>query len=656
MQNFSIGLSGLNAAASALEIVGNNIANASTEGYHRQRVELTPSTYGQMGGGSVGAGVDVSGVTRLVDKLLESEIMRQGSSYEQVSQELSILTAVETTFGEFSEGSGLNALIDGFFDAIRGLAAHPLERVWRNDVISSAEVMSNEFRRLGASLSSLEDQVVLEAQSAGDSINSLITQIAEMNGKIQTIEIGQGQASNLRDHRDHLITELAKLASVETQEREYGIVDVSIGGLPVVTGVVTIAVRVGLQDDQALGISTADAQGTSLGAQGGRLGALMSLKNELLNDIADDLDNLASSIISLVNQRHVQGLGVDGSFSELSGWSIDSTELSSSGAAVTDGTFYIRMTNTATGEVERHAIEVNASGASPDTPATIAARIDAVPGLSASILSSRLHIVADLGYTFDFIPAVLPEPAATAFTAASPPTVSVSGIYNGQENQDFTFTVAGSGSVGNGSLRLDVTDGNGGLVSTLNIGQGYAAGDAVELRNGIKVAVSTGQLNDGDSFEVQALATTDTSGFLASVGMNAFFSGASASEMRVCDEITATPDRIATAYGGDLTDNAAALRLAAVRDDRMDDLTGMTASEYYHRMIANLGQQVDLRESRQDNIEAMVQNLEKRRSEISAVNINDEAALLMIYEKMFQAMAKYLSTLQTTMSTLMDMV
>jgi len=113
---------------------------------------------------------------------------------------------------------------------------------------------------------------------------------------------------------------------------------------------------------------------------------------------------------------------------------------------------------------------------------------------------------------------------------------------------------------------------------------------------------------------------------------------------------------VATAYGGDLTDNTAALRLAGVRDEGVDDLTGMTPGEYYHRIVAHLGQQVGLRESRQANIEAMVQNLEKRRSEISGVNINDEAAQLMIYEKMFQAVAKYLSTLQLTMNTLMDIV
>jgi flagellar hook-associated protein 1 FlgK len=509
---------------------------------------------------------------------------------------------------------------------------------------------------MGTSLRSLEDQVVLEAQNTGDSINSLVARIAELNGKIQIIEISQGQANNLRDQRDHLISELAQLASVETQEREYGIVDVSIGSVPVVTGAAIVEVQVGRRDDQALYISAAGSQGYSLITQGGRLGALMSLKNELLEGIATELDTLASSIVNRVNQYHVQGLGTDGSFSELSGWSIDAVELPSTGGTVTDGTFYVRVTNTTTGEVKRHAIAVSATGSPPDTPTTIAAKIDAIPGLNASIISSQLHIVAGLGYTFDFLPAVLPSPTATDFTAGSPPTVSVAGIYNGQENQTLTFTAVGSGSVGNGSLRFDVTDENGDLVSTLSIGQGYAAGDMVELRNGIKIAVSTGQVNSGDSFEVQALATSDTSGFLALAGMNTFFSGASASELRVRDDIVDTPDRVATAYGGDLTDNTAALRLAAVRDAKVDALSGMAPGEYYHRIVANIGQQVGLRESRQENVEAMIQNLEKRRSEISGININDEAALLMMYEKMFQSTAKYLTTLQSVMTTLMDMV
>ena len=656
MQNYAIGLSGLNAAQTAMDIVGNNIANAATEGYHRQRAELAPSAAGQIGTTVIGAGVNVVGVTRMIDRLLESEIMRQQSAYGQTSQELSVLNSIETSLGEFTETGGLNATIDAFFDALRGLAAHPQERVWQNETISSAQSLVNEFRRLGALMTGLEDQAVLEAQNTTESINALIAQIAELNGQIQRIEISGQQASNLRDYRDRLIMDMAKLADTETQQREYGVVDVSIGRLPVVTGSVTMSLEAGLQPDQSLAISIAGAEGATVDIQEGRLGALLSLRNELLAGYRVELDTLAKAIVSQVNRYHVQGLGRDGSFRQLSGGAMNGEDLSSTGASVTDGAFSLRLINTTTGRVERHTIDVNVSGPGADTLESIAVKIDAIAGLNTSVVSSQLHIVADLGYTFDFLPAVLPEPTATNLTAASPPAVGVSGVYNGSDNQTFTFRVVGGGSVGNGVLRLDVTDASGDVVTALNLGAGYAAGDVIELRNGIKISLSMGQVNDGDTFEVEALATVDTSGFLAAAGMNTFFSGSSASEMRVCSDIVDAPGRIATALGGDLTDNTAILKLAALREEAVESLGGMTPSEYYHRIAANIGQETSLKQSRQDNIEAMLQNLQKRRSEIGSVNINDEAAQLLVFEKMFQAMAKYLSSVQTVMMTIMDMV
>jgi len=649
MQNFSIGLTGLNAAQTALDVIGNNVANAATEGYHRQRIELSPSTYGQTGGG-----VNVAGITRMVDTLLESEITRQQSSYSQVSQELSLLSTLETTFGEFAGSGGLNATIDEFFDSIRALAANPLEAVPRNDTVSAAQALTSEFRRLGSSLKSMGDQVVLEAQNVTDSINQLTTQIAELNGKIQSVEIGQGQggANNMRDQRDRLIGELAQLIGIETQQRDHGIVDVSVGGIPAVTGSVVLDLAVGLHEGGVLTVSVGGSQGCDLEVEGGQLGGLLALKNDLLKGVQTDLDTLAKAIVDEVNGIHVQGLGQDGSFQDLTGWTIGGETLAALG--VTNGTFYIRVTNTATGVVQRHAVAVNVSGAAPDTPASLAGKIDSIAGLGASISSGRLCIVADQGYTFDFLPAALPGPTATSFTGASPPAVAVSGIYSGDENHVFTFTVVGTGSVGNGNLRLNVSDEGGNLVGTTNVGDGYAAGDAVQLSNGLKIAVGMGTLNAGDSFQVKAFATTDTSGFLAAAGMNAFFSGASASEMRVCSDVLDAPDRIATAFGEDLTDNTGALRLAALRDEAAADLAGMTPGEYYQRTVANLGQEVALRESRQENVEAMLQNLQKQRSDLSSVNINDEAALLLVYQQMFQAAAKYLSTLQATMTTLMN--
>jgi len=211
--------------------------------------------------------------------------------------------------------------------------------------------------------------------------------------------------------------------------------------------------------------------------------------------------------------------------------------------------------------------------------------------------SSRLHIVSDLGYAFDFIPALLPEPNTSNLTAAQPPAISVSGIYNGQANQRLTFSTVGTGTVGNGSLRLDVRDEAGDMVATLNIGSGYAAGDVIEMRNGVKIAVGPGDLNEADTFAVDVFGTTDTSGFLAAAGLNTFFTGASASEMRLRADVAENPNRIATAAGADLSDNAIALRLAHVKDEPIDSLDGLTGNEYYQRIVARVGQEVALKGS-----------------------------------------------------------
>ena len=654
MQNFSIGLSGLNAAYAAMDVIGNNIANASTEGYHRQRVELRPSDTTQTGRAAIGAGVDVAGVTRLINTLVQREIVSQTSSYGQVSQELSTLSSVETTFGEFGASGGLNETLDKFFDALRGLAANPLEQIWRNEVISTAQILTTEFRRLGNSLSSLADQIVIEAQSVTDSINLLTEQIAELNTKIQAVEINGGQANNLRDSRDQRIADLARLTSVETRTREYGGVDISIGGLPVVTGAIPQAVAVSPQSDGTLALHAAGGEGYALDVQGGTLGGLLALKNTLLPRLRNELDTLAKGIVSQVNAYHVQGVGLGGAFTEMDGWILSSNDLSEIEPPITDGTFYIRVTNTETGEIQRHAVIVNVSGASPDTLDSIAAKIHAIDGLNASSSLSKLHIVSDLGYKFDFIPAPLPEPTVSNLTGSTPPTISISGIYKEESNDTLRFTVGGTGAVGNGVLRLTATNAAGDVVATLNIGSGYAAGDVIEMINGVKIAVGTGDFNDGDTFDVDVFETTDTSGFLAAAGMNVFFSGASASEISVCTDVAKDPNRIATALGGDFSDNVAALRLARLHNKAVESLGGMSPNEYYQRMIAGLGQEVALKQSRQDNIEAVIEDLKQQQSDLSGVNINDEAAQLIVFETMFQAIAKYLMTLQNAMASLMD--
>ena len=63
------------------------------------------------------------------------------------------MQTVEGSFGEFSEGGGLNAAIDKFFNSLQDLCPHPGESIWQNQAVSSADAMAGQFRTLGSSLS-----------------------------------------------------------------------------------------------------------------------------------------------------------------------------------------------------------------------------------------------------------------------------------------------------------------------------------------------------------------------------------------------------------------------------------------------------------------------------------------------------------------------
>ncbi len=657
MDSFSIGISGLQAAQKAFDTIGNNVANAVTDGYHRQRIELRPAYSGQVGSILLGGGVEVASITRLIDGLLEQEILRQKSLLGQVSQEFATLRTVENAFGELLEGSGLSAAIDNFFNALQDLSAHPTEIIWQNQIVTVSKTMAGQFRTLGEFLTSLKNQIELEAANSIEQLNILTNRIAELNDNIEKQEIGGGQANNLRDQRDQCITELSSLVGIETKTRKHGVIDVYVAGTPVVIGASAINLEAGLKEEGKLGISVAGANNFNINVQGGRLGGLLSLRNELVSDIHNDLDDLAAAMIQQINQYHVQGVGSTGSFTDLTGWPVMSENLADFGSDVTDGKICIRVTNTSTGAITRTEIPVDKSA---DSLTSIATYITSnVNGVTASVVSSKLRIQADTNYKFDFIPAVLPEPTNSDFTGAtSPPTISVSGIYTGTANDTFRFTVSGAGSVGNDTLQLVVKDGvgTGNVIATLNIGDGYAAGDLLDIGNGIKVSLGTGDFALNNYFDVKAFADTDTSGVLATVGINTFFSGSSASDIAVCSDIAAIPGRVASALGADMTDNANALRMAGLKDQAVTSLNSMTPGEFYRQMVTDIGQQLFVKQARKDNIESMVQNLGNQQGEISGVNINDEAAQMLVFEQMFKAMSKYMSTIQSLLISIMEIV
>ncbi len=654
MANYTIGLSGLNAAQRALEVVGNNIANAATEGYHRQRVDLTTAYSSQTGSVSVGGGVNVKGVTRAVDTLLEQEIVRQKSSLKHVSTEVDMLSSVETALGELSgETGGLNILMDKFFASLTDLAAHPNDAIWQNQVLTHAQSVANQFRTLGDFLQDLQTQIKLEVENTVKTINSLSSKIAELNSNIKKIELSGGSANNLKDQRDQTIVELSELAGVRTQARDHGVVDVTVAGLPLVMGMFSTDLTSDFDSDGKLGISLKDAASLETNVEGGRIGGLLSLANNLISKADADLDKLASAVISKVNQYHVQGVGPAGSFTTLTGSIMSGSDMSAYKPPITAGEFYIRVTDSATGDISRHKIAVDPAS---DTLATVASKIDALTGVSASAASSKLTISAQAGYKFDFVPAVLSEPTKSTLNGSSPPSIEISGIYADSANDTIKFAASGAGTVGNGTLQLSVTNGAGSTLANLSIGSGYAPGDTITLENGLKISVGAGDFAAADSFEADVFTDTDTSGLLSTVGINAFFTGSGADDIAVASVLLDDPRRIASAAGPDMTDNTVARQMAGAGSESVSTLNNQSCGDFYRRFVTDIGQNVQLKKMRSENMASMVESLSEKQAQLSGVDINDEAAQMLVFEQIFQAMSKYLATVQNSVATMMQIV
>ncbi len=660
MSNYSLGLSGIRAAQRGLDLIGNNVANAATQGYHRQQMELRPAYSSQYGDVLLGGGVELGKVSRSIDALLEQEIIRQDSLLEHVRQELTTLQTIENAFGELTtENSGLDAAIDSFFNALNDLSIHPGEVVYQNQLITSAQNMLLGFRSVGVFLDDLSAQLVTQAQYSVEQVNVIVDDIARLNTDIERMVMHGSEPNNLFDQRDKLISDLSKIIPVKTFTLKDGRVDVIGANMSLVTRNRSTHIRLGATDTGRFGIAADGDFSYSDDFEGGSLGGILSLKNNIIGQLSQNLDSLALAITGRINQWHSQGVGSTGPFSQLEGIALKTSDLSQLSPAITDGEFYIRLTDTQTGIVSRHKITVDITGG--DTVEDIVQKISAINGLSADFTDARLRIFADSGYKFDFCPAVLPTAEDRTGSGPSAAQIDVSGIYTGSENIVYEFRVSDAGDVGNDTVKIDVTVKNtaGETLRTLTIdaGANYVAGTNIDIDAlGLKISFNSGSLAQDETWKISAFASTDSSGLLVAAGMNTFFRGSSARDMSIADEIIQIPGRVAASIGPDMNDNLNASRMAALKDAVIAELSNMTCGDYYRRLAADVGQQVQMRQIRTEGIEGIVKNLYNQQGDISGVNINEEAAKMLIYEQMFQIMAKYLTTMNESMNYILNVI
>jgi len=306
----NIGLTGMFAASASLQTASHNIANASTPGFTRQRTLTGSALAVDTGYGLLGSGTQVMDISRQTDNFLVARQRDQMAMLSQYAAADSALATVETIFGSV-ENNHLGDALSQFFNAWSSLATPPHSDALRQDVLGSAERLALDLQSMSNSLDSLAGDIDDQMSAGVESLNSLMTTVADLNRQILMSESTQSSANDLRDQRDRLLAEISSLARTDVIERDDGTVDVIISGRTLVTRdhVELLEVQHEASDDGRPGsarITVKDGRYELVLPEGELLGLQQARDDQVVHS-RRELDELARTLMERVNELHVQG-------------------------------------------------------------------------------------------------------------------------------------------------------------------------------------------------------------------------------------------------------------------------------------------------------------------------------------------------------------
>lgn len=227
---FNTAVKGLNAQQTALSTSSNNISNANTEGYSRQRVELKEDiTYEIAGVGRMGTGVKIEDVVRTVDGLVDYQIRNENSTLNQYSAKSDVMSQLEAVFNEPSD-SGVNASIGEMFNAWQQLSNNPESSGAKIVVVEKSMTLADNVNQMAAQLDQLKDDTVSNLEKNVFDVNSTVEQLKTVNDQIFNIAIKGESPNNLLDQRDLLMKQLSGLADCTGSFDKWGRANVTLGG------------------------------------------------------------------------------------------------------------------------------------------------------------------------------------------------------------------------------------------------------------------------------------------------------------------------------------------------------------------------------------------------------------------------------------------
>jgi flagellar hook-associated protein 1 FlgK len=616
-----IGKRGVHAHQQALYVTGHNMDNAATEGYSRQRAELSafepiylPGLNREETPGQIGQGVVVERIERLRDQLLDKRIVAQASAEGYWSARDPYLRAMDNLYLE-PGGNSVRGKMDQFWDAWQELSMFPADTAPRTAVIERGKTLIDGIHNRYQGLKGIQNQVDEDIQLTVGRVNELSRQIAGLNRDIQRIQAQGDNPNDLLDRRDLLVDKLSSIIDVTVDNRDPDEFMVHTSGFILVQG------QIGRQFDLKKGIDTEgyshifwqDTQ-QEMRFQKGSLGALQELRDVTIEREIQTLDNMTMNFVDLVNEVHRGGYGLNGAtdnnfFSEYPFVTNVNGNYDRDGDGVFDSSYIYRMNG-------QNTLEANAQpgleGALTLSGADGEVRVpyystDTVTDIVTRINNSGAEVVARLNRDGRL---------QLRGTTAEP----INGV---RENPDFVIRhVEDSGYFLAGYAGLLTGSGPDGAYD-------WGRADAVTgLRGGAEDYALAPVAHPSGWIEVNPAVVKDPLSVASGFGVNG---------------------RTANPGNGDAAAAIAAIRNTPVMVGRLS-----TFDDYFADAAGRIGLLGEQSGRALETENVIMKQLHDLRQSVAGVNIDEELANMIRYQHGYNAAARFITTVNSMLDTLIN--
>lgn len=688
----NMGRKALFADQAAIQVVGNNISNANTEGYSRQAVRMEDGIYVNYTPGQLGTGVDAKEVVRYFDEFVEEQYNAKMSEQERWSKLYENLQNVEAVLNE-SNTEGINSALSDFFADWQKLSANPEDTSVRTALLGHASNLEKAIQSAGEDLKRVQDQIDDFVAEDVTDVNKILGDIAELNKQI-TIneETGRNNANTLRDQRASLVRQLSEKMDINYIDNGLGNVTITTkAGQTLVDGQEHF--RIALESPQVItdltnGSAYVDANGKSLQVNFEGSGSYeYTIKFITGGTIDNTWDNSDPQFNISIDGGKTWLKNADGSTKAFSAnteeYSLtipnSDIDISFDAGTVSAGDSFLILPKKSLFWYQTSSSKVNI------TPQVMADGQDndrrVVGGSLAGYVNFRDNSVGEYVEKLDALAKSLAWEVNRIHSqgAGLQKFTSVVGSY-GVNVTDAGLGTATSGLLFNdklsdadGNVMVYVYDTNGVLVGSRELfnDANFSASNTLEDVEAefdeighLDASIVDKHLQISAESGYTFAFGSDSCGLLAALGVNTFFDGSDARTLAINTNVQ---DNIAFINSGHVNgageinsgDNTIAAAVAELEKKDVDittladGTTSQTVSEYFSALVSKVGSDVSNSKFNYEYQAALASDLKAKQESVSGVNLDEEMTSLIKYQHAYTAAAKLITTADSMMQVLL---